>query len=180
MKSPAIGFAFVVLILTGLPAAAQPVPADPGVAQLQEHVRGIRQALDRMTGLLETVQHQRDIELLFKRIELRERRLEPLERRLRSAESEIEANEDHLASLERMQEQQEETLNEEIREGVDAPRSETRRALDDIKRTQDSVAERTEKARMRAQEYENELARGRREIEILDEKLLEALEDGRR
>jgi len=180
MNTRSIGALLVVLILSALPAAGQSGSTDEIVAQLSDDVEGIRRALDRMVGLMETVRSQRDVDLLIKRIELHERRLAPLQSRLRSAESEINGNEEHLKHLELMQEQHEEILNEEIREGTDTPRSETRRVLDDIARDRAAAEERLELVRMRAQQYENDLARGRKEIEILDETLIELLQTERR
>ena len=130
--------------------------------------------------LLEITERHQQVDLVLKRIELRERRIEPLERRLRSAESEIEGIEEQLKTLERMREQQEELLDDEIREGADVQRSGTRDMLDDIKRSQVGAEERLESVRMRMQQYENDLSAGRREIEILDEMLMELLEDERR
>ena len=179
MNSRSIGALLVVLILSAFPASAQTGSTEQAT-ELSDEMRGIRRALDRMVGLLETLHQQQDVDLLLKRIELHERRLEPLERRLRSAESEIQGSEEHLKHLELMREQHEEILNAEIREGADTPRSETRRMLDDLARPREAAEERQESARMRAQEYQNDLARGREEIEILDEVRIELLQAERR
>ena len=48
--------------------------------------------------------------------------------------------------------------------------------LEDIERSRIGGVERMEPRRLRLQELENELSRGRRQISILDEKLLELLE----
>ena len=68
-----------------------------------------------------------------------------------------------------MKEQQEDFLHLQIQEGADSPLSETRRMLDDLERTRKSVEERMAATHMRMQEYENDLSRGREEIEILDD-----------
>jgi flagellar biosynthesis chaperone FliJ len=168
------------LILSTPPVAGQSPATDYASTELSQDVEGIRQALDRLVVLLEITQRHQRIDLVLKRIELRERRMEPLERRLRSTEKEIEEFEEHLKALERMREQHEDALRDEIRDGVDAERSETRRMLDDIERTQVGAAERLESARMRMQQHENDLSAGRRDIEILDEMLMELLDDDRR
>jgi chromosome segregation ATPase len=180
MNSRLTGTLLVMVLVSALPAIGQDGATDQTTARLSDEMRGIRQSLDRIVDLLETLQRRQDVDLLLKRIELRERRLDPLESRLRSAESEIQGTEDHLHELDKMEEQHEEILNEEIREGSDAPRSETRRILDDIQRTREAQEERLEAVRMRLQQYENDLARGRETIEILDEMLDELLEDKRR
>jgi flagellar biosynthesis chaperone FliJ len=180
MKPHALGAILAALILSALPVAGQSATTDDAPGKLAEDVKGIRQALDRLVALVEITQRGQQVDLVLKRIELRERRMEPLERRLRSAEREIEEFEEQLKMLERMQEQHEDVLHEEIRDGVDTARSDTRRMLDDIKRSQVGAAERLESVRMRMQQHENDLAAGRREIEILDEMLMELLEDERR
>lgn len=180
MKAHAFGVFLAALSLAALPVAGQSPATDAAPGQLSEDVQGIRQALDRLVVLLEITQRHQEVDLVLKRIELRERRMEPLERRLRSAENEIERIEDQLKAMERMREQHEEALDDEIREGVDVPHSETRRILEDIERSQTGAAERLESVRMRMQQYENDLAEGRRAIEILDEMLMELLEDHRR
>jgi chromosome segregation ATPase len=176
MKPRSIGAILAVLVLGALPAAGQPTASDHAVAQLSEEMKGIRQSLDRMAALLEATRRHQQIDLVLKRIALRERRLKPLEDRLRSAESEVEGISEHLKSLDRMQAQHEEELDAEIRDGLDDPRSETRRVLADIERTRTGAEERLEAAYSRGQQYENELAHGKRQIEILDEMLGELLE----
>jgi predicted nucleic acid-binding Zn-ribbon protein len=176
MTLRSIAFVLGLLILPALPAVGQPVATGRVDGQLAEDVQGIRRTLDRLVGLLETARHHRQVDLLLKRIELRERRLEPLEGRLSSAEAELQRTEEYLQTLERMRDQHEELLNQEIRDGADAPRSDTRRTLEEIRRSWTGAEERLEAARMRVQRYENELTDGRRDIEILDEMLLELLE----
>jgi hypothetical protein len=180
MKRHLLGVALAALILSALPVAAQSGATDYAAGPLPEDVKGIRQALDRLVVLLETTQRHQEIDLVLKRIELHDRRTEPLERRLRSAESEIEGIEEHLKALERMKEQEEELFDDAVREGNEAQRGESRRMLDDIERTRVGAEERLESVRMRMQQYENDLSASRREIEILDEILLELLEDDRR
>lgn len=180
MKPHAVGAILAAVMLTALPAAAQSAATHDASEPMSDDLKGIRQALDRLVALLETAEHHQRVDLVLKRIELRERRMEPLERRLRSTENEIEGIEEQLKALERMRAQHEELLDDEIREGADTPHSETRRILDDIERSQAGATERLEAVRVRLQQYENDLADGRREIEILDEMLLDLLEDDRR
>jgi len=180
MQPPTLAVIIFPLILWATPAAAQAAPTDYEAAQLADDVRGIRQALDRLVALTEIGQQHRKIDLVLKRIELRERRLEPLQRRLASAEAEVDRKEEQLKVLARMLEQHEEALDAEIRDGRDDAHSETRRTIEDIKRSQIGATERLETAQLRVQLYENDLAIGQREIEILDGTLAELLEDADR
>jgi len=177
MRSPAVLVLFAVLSLTASPLVAE---SPPSGAELAEEVRGIRQSLDRLTQMLEQMQLNHEVDLMFKRIELRERRLAPLERRLRSAENEVRSHGDQFTSLERIKEQHEDALEQEIQDGTDSPHSGTRNMLEDIKRTQVTAEERLERARTQVQLLENELASGRRDLEVLDDMLMELLEEQER
>ncbi len=101
----------------------------------------------------------------------------PLEAKLVSVEEKIEKDEGNLQALARMKEQQETYLQEQIKEGVDSPRSETRTALKDIERSVKGFEERTKARLLRKQEIENDLAMRRKDTEILDELLMEMLEE---
>ncbi len=79
--------------------------------------------------------------------------------------------------LARMKEQQETYLQEQIKEGVDKPRSETRIMLKDIERSAEFREEGKKARLLRKQEIENDLAMGRKDTEILDELLMEMLEE---
>jgi hypothetical protein len=177
MRSPAVVVLFAVLSLTASPLTAE---SPPSGADLAEEVRGIRRSLDRLTQMLEQMQLNHEVDLMFKRIEMRERRLAPLERRLRSAENDARSHEDQLKSLERIKEQQEEALQQEIQDGKDSPQSGTRNMLEDIQRSQITAEERLERAQMQVQLLENELASGRRDLEVLDDMLIDLLEEQER
>jgi hypothetical protein len=60
---------------------------------------------------------------------------------------------------------------------MDSPRSDTRRMLEDIRRLQITTEERLERARMQLQLLENELSSGRRDLEVLDDMLMDLLEE---
>ena len=74
----------------------------------------------------------------------------------------------------------EEALQQEIQDGTDSPHSGTRNTLEDIERTQITAEERLERARMQVQLLENELASGRRDLEVLDDMLMDLLEEQER
>ena len=176
MKPLLVGATVTLLTLAVAPAAGQPASTDVVSARLAEDLKGIRQALDRLVVLHETDHHNWHVDLMFKRIELREHRLEPVERRLRAAESSRDRLQESLDSLEKMREQHEQRLKNEIKDGVDLPRSETRRMLDDIKRSRDSQLDRLKTTHARVQQLEDEVLSGQDEIEILEEQLTELLE----
>ena len=157
----------------------QSAPADRASGQEQNELKGIREALDRLVALHRADEQYREVDLVLKRIDLWVRRLAPLEQRLVSAEAQIRSDEENLQALERMHEQNQSMLDEEIREGTDTRRSGTRRMLEDIERSRIGVEESMRAARLRVQEHENELARGQKQIAILDESLLELLESDR-
>ncbi len=177
MKPLLFGAILALLTVTSGPVAAQPASTDLASAQLVEEMKGIRLALDRLVAFRQSNDKYQRVELVMKRIELAVKRLAPLEAKLVSVEEKIEKYDGNLQALARMKEQQKTYLQEQIKEGVDSPRSETRIALKDIERSVDGNEKRIEAARLRVQEIENELARGRRETEILDEMLMELLEE---
>ena len=163
-----------VLIALFLALSVTPMSADAPTSELGEDVAGIRQALDRLVVLLETVQDHQRVDLLLKRIELRERRLAQLERRLRSAQSDVEGLEDELVQMRAMKDQEKAELDElsRTREIDDGDRL----RLKGIERAEVGVEARLVEARIRVRKSEDELADGREEIENLDEMLLELLE----
>jgi len=167
--------AVVALLFVGMsgPAPAQPEAVTP---QLLEDVAGIHRALDRLVGLLETMQANQRIDIVLKRIALRERRLEPLEDRLKTAESTALSLGGEISRLETMVEQQEEVLGDEIRRGLDQPSSGTRRGLDELRMILRIQSDELDEAESRVRGLEDAMARGRDEIAILDEMLLEMLE----
>jgi len=169
------GVLLVVLAL-GMPVVhAQSERSEAEAPALIEDVAGIRQALDRLVDLLETVQHNQRVDLLLKRIELRERRLAPLEKRLAGAQGDVEGIEAEQVHMESMREQQERELDEMIREGQETDDG-VRRMLREVELMQTAMEARLFDAQARVRRFEDELAEGREEIEILDEILLELLD----
>jgi chromosome segregation ATPase len=166
----------VALLLAPAVALGQPAAADAGARALADDVGGIRRALEQLVALQETAEHFREVDVLLRRIELLERRLEPVERQLQGAERTVRGMEDDLATLQKMREQNEDALDEEIKAGVDTPRSGTRNMLTDIERTLETREEQIKEARARARRFDDDLAERREEIEVLDDMLMELLE----
>jgi hypothetical protein len=165
------GIASVSVLVCLCGAAAAQSTTDESLVQ---ELRRVGAALEKLIELQES---QSLMGLVLKRIELLERRLDPLNRQLLDAEAEYRSLADNLVSLERMQEQHEAALAEEIRSGTDSPRSDTRLVLADIRRTQETNLERQKAARARQQQLEDDLSAQRREIEALDETFLEMFEE---
>ena len=167
---------FLVVLVLGTPLVhAQSDGSAVETPTLTEDVAGIHQALDRLVNLLERVQRNQRVDLLLKRIELRERRTAPLERRLTGAQAEMEGIEAEQVHMESMKEQQEQELDEIIREGKQTDDG-VRRMLREIELMQTAMEARLLDAQARVRRFEDELAEGREEIEILDEILLELLD----
>ena len=177
MKPLLFGAILALLTVTSGPVAAQPASTDLASAQLVEEMKGIRLALDRLVAFRQSNDKYQRIDLIMKRIELSERRLMPLEAKLVTVEAAIEKDEGNLQALARMKEQQETYLKEQISEGVDKPRSETRIMLKGIERSVEGFEEKKKDRLLRKQEIENDLAMGRKDTEILDELLMEMLEE---
>ena len=167
---------FLAVLALGMPVVhAQSEGSEAEAPALIEDVAGIRQALDRLVILLETLQHNQRVDLLLKRIELRERRLAPLERRLAGAQGDMEGIEAEQVHMESMREQQERELDEIVREGKETDDG-IRRMLREVELMQTAMEARLFDAQARVRRFEDELAEGREEIEILDEMLLELLD----
>ena len=167
---------FLVVLALGMPAvhAQSEMPAVETPA-LTEDVAGIRQALDRLVELLETVQRNQRVDLLLKRIELRERRLAPLQKRLAAAQGDVEGSQAERVRMRAMKEQQERQIDESVRAGRETDDI-ARRMLQEIEQVEAAMEARLDDAEARVRRFEDELADGREEIEILDEILLELLD----
>jgi len=171
----------IVSVLTWVAAGvfAQKPPEDSVSAQVGQELRGIREALEQLVELHKSDRHYRDVDLLLKRIDTAVRRLAPLEQKLAGAREALRKVEKSLEAVNRMQEQHESYLQEQIREGSDTPRSETRVMLKDIERSRIGYEKTIEATRLRTQEHENELALELKQIDRLDDRLLDLLESER-
>ncbi len=164
----------IVLVLLGLTLPGTRIAADTPAPELGSDVAGIRSALDRLVVLMESVQHQQSVDLVLKRIELRERRLAPLEQRLQTAQTEMDGLRDELVHMSVMKEKLKEELDE-LSKASDVDEGQ-RLQMQDLERVEAAIEARTDEARLRVRRYEDELAEGREEVEILDEMLLELLD----
>ena len=96
-----------------------------------------------------------------------------------TTEGSIERMERGLTNLDRMEEQAQDQLELEIRDGFDDPHSETRKQIKNIRRSRLAQQERLESTRFKLQQLENDLIDDRRTIEVLDDMLMELLEESR-
>ena len=171
-------YSAIVTVLTWVAAGVfgQTPPEASVSAQVGQELRAIREALEQLVELHKSDRHYRDVELILKRIDTAVRRLTPLEQKLAGAQEALRKVEKSLQAVDRMQEQHESYLQEQIREGSDTPRSETRVMLKDIERSRLGYEQNIEATGLRIQEYENELALELKQIDRLDDRLLDLLE----
>jgi chromosome segregation ATPase len=178
MNATRARFGAIALIVTMAWTLASAQQRGPGAEPTSagQDLAGIQRSLDRLVELLEVhLEHQR-VDLLLKRIQLKERRLEPSERRLRDAEGELEGLQSEIAQMKRMLEEQQEVVDDMIRDGSDQPDSDERRMIADIERAIRSLEAQADERQVRLRRIEDDLAAQREEIEILDDMLLEMLD----
>ena len=166
----------VLVCLVWLIAVPASRAQDAATARVAEEIAGVHASLDRLVELLETLLENQQVDLLLKRIDLLERRLEPTARRVRGAENGLESFESETNNLKAMLAQQKEQVEAEIRNGADPTQADSQRLVEELEAMiefhETRVAEKTTSLR----ELEDELARRREAIEILDDLLLEKLE----
>ena len=171
--SAAPPIALLLLLMLVLPQArAQTVDGDAAAGELA----GINRTLARLVGMFESSLRLQQADLVLKRIELRERRLEPAERALRGARESLDDQETHLEQLAEMLESFREDLQAEMRDGLDQPRSETRRTIGEVEAALRTEETRRDNVVRRIRDLEDEIAEGRERIEELEEVLQELLE----
>ncbi len=164
----------ILILGLALAAAAPALPAEgPGevgdAAGLVEQVAQLNRSMQRLVHLLERQQEHRELDLVLKRIELHERRLAPLEAELLRAQGLLQSTRTEGVRVQGMIEESEEQLRAEIRDGTDVPGSGTRRMIDEIERAVGSLGLRTDQYERTVRRLEDDLADGRRQVEILDE-----------
>ena len=160
----------------GAPTAAQE-PLSPGdIARLSEELAAVNRSLGEIARTLEALLRNQKVDLLIKRIELEERRLSPLGQELRGTRSRVRSSTEEIARLENLLEQEENAIDQMVREGRDAPDSPERQMLPRIEAELKLQREQLEATEHRVIDLENDVARGRDQIAILDEQLQELLE----
>lgn len=166
------GSAFLGLAIALSPAT----PAQDATPPARTPEPEIERALDRVARALERLVHGQEIELILRRIEIKERRLAPLEARARNAEAEAENNRTQLKQLEAGLDQIKRRLAEEVRDGTDRPDSPTREELAHVQSYQAGLAQSLEDAERRMRDFDDQAAAAQREIDALEDVLVEMLE----
>ena len=148
----------------------------PQAAALAGRLDELSENLGEIARSLRALLDNQDKLLLLRRIELAERRLEPLGSEVRRAASAVRNHEEEIAHIEQVRESFEREIDEAVRSGADPQQLSQRGELQNLESMIALQQQLLENARRSVIEAENDLARGRNEIAILDEQLQELLE----
>jgi len=176
-KKKAVMTLFILIgpLLFGSTASAQQPRGD--VAPVAEELAAIRQSLDRLVGLLESLERRQQSDLLMKRIEMKERRIAPLEQKLRQNLDEQDSLTETLTSFQSYRDGAEEQLDNALRNGDEQAAQGSREELSHIEAESARMKARLELLRGRGLQIEADLIDGRREIKALDDRLVEWVEE---
>ncbi len=163
-------------LLAAGPAVRAQQPAGE-IAPVVEELAAIRQSLDRLVGLLDSLERRQQTDLLMKRIEMKERRIAPLEQKLRQNVDEQDSLTETLTSFQSYRDSAEEQLDDALRRGDEQQAQNSREELGHIEAEGERLKVRLERLRRRGLEIEAELIGGRREIDALDDRLAERVEE---
>jgi chromosome segregation ATPase len=175
-----IGAVLLALLLSqaatlSAPASPEEMPPSLDATSVARQLAGINRSLETISAALASLLEQHETIVLLRRIDIEERRLSPLGEQLRRVRDEAESRKEEISRLEAMIEEAEERLSEAIRSGSEADRE----ALQQEKKQIESILQLQEEQLagldLRIREAEDDLARGRRAIRILDEQLQERL-----
>ena len=170
-------FSIVVAGFGSLSIAEEREIREAGASELQEVVTSLDRSMTKMVRLLEHFLHNQRVELVLRRIELRERRLAPLGEELHRAERELIESKNEINRLKGMMAELEQVTFEEMRKGAFDPiDSGSLRMKREVKRELEVQGGEMEAMERRAQDLDNDLAAGRREISILDNVLEQLLD----
>ena len=163
------------LVATGASYRAQEIQPDPTTTSAD--IRRIADNLEEIADSLRGLMADQNALLMMRRVELAEQRVAPLSRSVRNARTDAENRESEIMELNAVRESIESQIEQALREGQDPQQLNGER--EEIQRL-DSMIElreiQLEDDRRKAIEAEDELARARRKIEILDDKLEELIE----
>jgi len=164
----------IALVLVGTSVSyAQAEPAE--LPRLTEEVAGVNRSLDRLVGLLVTMLEQQKTDLLLKRIEMKERRVLPLEQEMRRARNTASNIGVEIDRMQAMIDDAESSQRKALRDGREREGKELDQMITQLSLNYDvEVASRDEHER-RARDLEDQIALHRRDIEVLDDLLMEQL-----
>jgi len=175
MPRKALLFGLVTLLVAGGASyRAQDTPLD--VVSTPADIQRIADNLEDIAISLRALMADQNALLMMRRVELAEQRVAPLSRTVRNAKQDAENRETEIMELSSMRQHLDNQVEKAMREGQDPQTIDEREeiprldAIIELRRTQ------LEDDRRKVIESEDELARARRRIEVLDEKLEELLE----
>lgn len=142
---------------------------------LAQEVAGVNRSLDRLVQMLSTMLEQQKIDLLLKRIEMRERRVLPLEQELRSARNAASEIVVEIDRLQAMLDEGESSAREALRDGQEIEAREIGQMVTQIRLNLNVVVASRDEHQRRARDLEDQIGIQRREIEDLDDLLIEHL-----
>jgi chromosome segregation ATPase len=147
------------------------------LAPVVEELAAIRQSLDRLVGLLDSLERRQQVDLLMKRIEMKERRLAPLEQKSRQNLDEQDSLAETLTSFQSYRDGAEEQLDDALRSGDEQAARGSREELGHIEAESARLKARLELLRGRGLQIEADLIDGRRDVKALDDRLVEWVEE---
>ena len=165
----------VVLLSHGPPAPARDAADDP-IGALRDSIERANTSLEAIAHSLSALHIEQQAMLMIRRVELEERRMSPLNSAVRSAHQDVEQLEREIRQMERMREDFQQQVDEAVRKGADPLDLPERREVEQIENVIELDREQLVIAQARAIEAEDDLARRKKRMEILDEKLEELLE----
>jgi hypothetical protein len=169
-------FAALLAGAIALPALGQPSSEPAMSIQVGEDLAGIRAALERLVVLREAEAVQTRVDSILRQMDVWLKRLAPIEQKLTIAEDQLRSYENTQRQLGLMQKQQEAARDLDIENGLDSPRSEARRMLADIARSQLANDEKIESVQLRIREHEGERMHLLRRVDSLEATLLDLLD----
>ncbi len=174
------GFCLVFLIaLPGAgsqPAVAQQTGVESEIATLTTEIGKLNRSLSDVARSLRELLHDQKIQVVIRRIELEERRQAPLGSELRSARSDVRSQQDELVRMEGILENIRQEIDDAVRDGADPQTAPQRIEIREFERMIEVERDRLPAAEARVIDLENDAARGRDRITILDEQLQELLD----
>ena len=168
---------FVLLALAWSFAGPGEAGDDAPVVLPPDRIDTLNSNLGRIAEALEALRLDQRVLLTLHRVDLAERRIAPLEDRLERARADVRADRDEIARLEPFIRQFENAVQEAVRAGVDPSTIPERNELDRIQAMTDLAQARLADAERRVTEDEDEIARNRKRIQILDEIVETLLEE---
>lgn len=153
---------------TLLPVSAQ--ETRPGEAPARSTDR-TEAALEEIADSLREIAASQRLLLVMQRVELAQSRLDPLLSELSNARDEVKALTEEFESMTTWATHLEQQIEDAIRSGADPTTIAEKDELDQVETMTTLLEQRLSDAERRVMDAENDVARSRRKVEILDERL---------